>query len=80
MRSLASLQKQRFRKEKVGLMVSVARTLLFDTASLERKILAVDGRILTMIQGLDGSDKRRELFETYLELAELQGGELFLLD
>ena len=80
MRSLASLQKQRLRKEKAGLIVSVTRKLLFDTASLERKILAVDGRILTMIQGLDGSDKRRELFETYLELAELQGGELFLLD
>ena len=80
MHSLASLQRQRIRKKEAGLVVSVTRRLLFDTISLERKILAVDGRILTLIQRLDGSDSRRELFETYLELAKLQGGELFFLD
>ena len=80
MSSLASLQGQRIRKAEATLVVSVARKLLFDTASLERKILAVDGRILIMVQGLDGPDSRRRLFEIYLELAKLQGGELFLLD
>jgi len=80
MYSLASLQRQRIRKEKAGLVVSVTRKLLFDTASLENRILAVNSKILTLIQKLDGPDRRRELFETYLELAELQGSELFLLD